>query len=100
MGKSRKRTLICVRRAVTELKTTLADGIFEILAGSKASRASFNAKMAPSRPFGRWDLASMVEPRGGCEGRVWRFVTTIWGASSSGGASSTRMMGREGWNEE
>ena len=72
MQKSRKHTLISVRRAVTELKTTLAGGIFDIFVGSKASMASFNAEMEPSRPSGRWDLASMVELGGSSEKRVRR----------------------------
>ena len=69
--------------------------------------ASFNAEMAPSRSLSRRELAFMVEPRGSCERRVWRFViasgrdeTAIWGASGSSGVSSTWVTGREGRNEE
>ena len=31
---------------------------------------AFNAEIVLSRPLGRWDLASMVETRGSCEGNV------------------------------
>jgi hypothetical protein len=68
-----KRTLISVRRTVTESKTALAGGKLETFAGFKASMASFNAEMAPSRPSGRLDSASIVETRGSsCEESVRR----------------------------
>jgi len=71
---SRKHTLISVRRVVTEPKTALAGGIFEVFAGLKSSMTSFNAEMAPSRPLGRWELASMVKivAREGCGVRAVR----------------------------
>jgi len=35
-----------------------------------ASMVVFNAEIAPSLSFGRWDVASMVETRGNCEKTV------------------------------
>jgi hypothetical protein len=55
-----KRTLMSVRRTVTEPKTALAGGKLEIFTGFKAPMAPSNAEMAPSRPLGRWDSVSMV----------------------------------------
>lgn len=59
LRKSRKRPLIVVRRMLTEPKTDLAGVVFEVFARFKASVVAFNAEMAPSRFFGRWDPASM-----------------------------------------
>ena len=47
-----------------------AGGILEIFARFKASVAAFNAEIAPSRPLGRWDLASMTKIRGSRERTV------------------------------
>ena len=51
-----------------------AGGVLEILVGFKfkASVASFNAEIPPSRLFaGRWDSAFMDKTRGGYRGTVW-----------------------------
>ena len=70
---NREHTLISARRVLTEPNIALAiGGTLEILARFKASMASFNAGTAPSRPLGRWDLASMTEVRGSCRGTVRR----------------------------
>jgi len=64
----RKLTLIIVRIMLTEPKTALAGVILaSSFAKFKASMAAFNAEIAPSRPFGRWDSAFMVETRGSGE---------------------------------
>ena len=71
MKKSRKRTLIVARRALTEPKAVLAGVTLEVFpAAPKASTAVFNAEMAPSLSFGRWDLASMVGIRDSWERAV------------------------------
>jgi len=58
----RKRTLTIVRRILTEPKTALAGVILETsFARFMVSMATFNEEMAPSRPFGCWGLASIVE---------------------------------------
>jgi len=68
-----RHTRIVVRRMLTEPKIALAiGGILDILAGFKASIASFNAEIAPSRPLDGWDSTSMVETRGNCERIVQR----------------------------
>ena len=65
------RTLIIVRRTLTEPNTALA-GV--ILAASFArfviSMATFNKERGPSRRLCRREFASMVDSRGGCE--KWR----------------------------
>jgi len=68
---SKKRTLIVVRRVLTEPKASLAGVILEVsTAWCIASMAEFNAEIAPSRPLGRWDSTFMVETRGICERTV------------------------------
>ena len=72
MEKSRKHTLIIIRRVPMKSKTVLAGVILEIFFASfKDSMAVFNAEIASSLPLGRWDLASMVETRGSRERTVW-----------------------------
>ena len=56
---------------MTEPKTVLGGGIVDIFKAF-GSVAAFSAEIAPSRSFGRWDPASIVETRGGCEGTVLR----------------------------
>jgi len=52
-------------------KTALAGVILEIFsARSMVSMAAFNEETVLSRPFGRWDLAAMVETQGSCEEAV------------------------------
>jgi len=68
LRKSRRNTLIVVRRVVTEPKTALAGGILEVFAKSKASMATFKSA---SRSFCRLESGFMVE-RGGCERTVQR----------------------------
>lgn len=58
-----ERTLIIVRRVVTELKMAFAGKILEVFARSKVLMAVFRSA---SRSLGRWELAFMVE-RGGRE---------------------------------
>ena len=58
MRKSRKHTLIVVRRVLTEVKTALAGRIVEVFARSKASMAAFKSA---SRSLGRCESAFMVE---------------------------------------
>ena len=66
-----KRTLTIVRRILTDPNTALAGVILETsFARFMASMAMFNEEMAPSRPFGRWGLASMVETQRGDENMV------------------------------
>lgn len=61
------------RMELMEIKVFLAGVVLEILsATSITSMATFNAKMASSRSFGRWGIASMVETRCGCERVVRR----------------------------
>ena len=68
-----KRTLIVLRRVLTEPKTALAGVILESsLAISKVSMAIFNDEVAPSSPFDRWDLACIVETRGSRKKTPWR----------------------------
>jgi len=53
---------------MTEPNTALAGDIQEIsFARFRASMATFSGERKPSRPFGRWDLASMVKTRGNWE---------------------------------
>ena len=67
-------TLIIVRRAPTEPKTAFAGVILEIsFARFMASMATFSEEITPFRPFGRWDLASIVGAQG-IRGRVMRYV--------------------------
>ena len=62
--------LIAERITLTEPKTALAGVILESsFARFKASINAFSAEIVLSRPLGRWDLASMVGTRGGCEAR-------------------------------
>ena len=62
-----------VRRTPTAPKAALAGVMLEIsFTRFTASIVAFNAEMAPSRSFGRWDLASMVEAWGCREKTVWR----------------------------
>jgi hypothetical protein len=61
LQKSRRRTLIVARRMLTELKTVLMGVILEVSSASvKASMATFNAEVAPSRSIGCWGFASVV----------------------------------------
>ena len=63
--------MIIVRTTLTEPKTALAGVILEIsFARFKASIATFNAEIAPSRSLGRLDPAFMVETQGGGERTV------------------------------
>ena len=60
--------MIIVRTTLTEPKTALAGVMLDIsFARFKASMATFNADIAPSRSLGRWDPAFMVETRGSGE---------------------------------
>jgi hypothetical protein len=69
LRKRRKHTLIIVSKILTEPKAFLAGVILEVLYTSlKDSMAAFNAKMASSRPSGRWDAISMVERKVRLEG--------------------------------
>ena len=62
----KERTLAIVRRILTEPKTALAGVILETsFARFMASMAMFNEERVPSRPFGRWVLAAIVE-------KTWR----------------------------
>ena len=71
MRKSKKHTMIRVRRILTDPKTALAGVILEIFSARlKALIAAFNAETAPWRSLDRWDLASIVEIRGSCERTV------------------------------
>ena len=73
MWRSRKRTLIIVRRVLTAAKTVLAGGILEFFSARfKALVAVFNTEMASSPLLGRWDSAFMVETQGDRERTVWR----------------------------
>ena len=68
MQKRKKRVLIIARRTLTEPKAALAGVMLDIsFARFKASMATFNGEIVPSRSFGRWDLASMVRIRGSYE---------------------------------
>ena len=58
MWKSRKHTLIVVRRVLTEPNTALAGRIVDIFARSKASMAALNSA---SRSLGCWESVFMVE---------------------------------------
>ena len=58
----RKRTLIIVRRKLTEPKTAFAGVILEIsFARFMVSMATFNEERVPPRPFGCWGLVSMIQ---------------------------------------
>ena len=68
------RTLIMVRRMLTEPNTTWAGGILPqaSLARSRALIATFSEERIFSCRFCRFELvASMVEGCGSCERRVW-----------------------------
>jgi len=53
LQKGRKRTLIVVRRVLTEPKTVLAGVMLEVFSASfEDSMAAFSAEMLPSRPVG------------------------------------------------
>ena len=72
--RERGRTLIIVRRTLTQPKTAFAGVILETsFARFMASMAAFSEEMTPSRPFGGWELASMVETGGDC-GKVMQCV--------------------------
>ena len=74
----RKRTLIIVRRILTDPKTALAGVMLETsFARFMASMARFNEESVPSRPFCfcRWDWASIVEPRR--SGERWSCVEAV-----------------------
>jgi hypothetical protein len=65
----RKLTLIMVRTTPTEPKTALAGVMLAIsFARFMASMAAFNVEKVTSRC--RWDFASMVDTRGGCEKKM------------------------------
>ena len=65
--------MIIVRRMVTEPKTALAGVMLETsFARFRVSMATFSKERAPSRPFGRWDLAAMVEMQDSWEKAVRR----------------------------
>ena len=69
----RKLTLIIVRITLTVPKTALAGVMLDAsFARFKASTATFNAVIVPSRSLGRWDPAFMVETRGCGERTVQR----------------------------
>ena len=69
----KNRTLIMVRRTLTEPNTALAGAMPEIsFARFSVSIVTFNDERVPSRSFGRWGFASMVEGRGVREKTVWR----------------------------
>jgi len=69
----RKLTLVIVRITLTDPKTALAGVILETsFARFMVSMATFNAEMAPSRSFGRWDSASMVGARKRCDVKAVR----------------------------
>ena len=54
-------------------KAALAGVMLEIsFARFRVSMATFSEERALSRPFGRWDLASMVRMQGSCEKAVQR----------------------------
>jgi len=58
----RKLTRIIVRRTPTEPNTALAGVMLESsFARFKPSMATSSEERTPSRPFGRWDLSTMVE---------------------------------------
>jgi hypothetical protein len=67
----KKHTLIIVRRAMTDPNAALAGAMSTMsFARFMASMATFNEERASSRPFGRWELASIVETGGSCEKTV------------------------------
>ena len=58
----RKRTLIIVRRTLTEPKTAFAGVILEIsFARFMVSIATFNEESVPPRPFCCWGLVFMIQ---------------------------------------
>ena len=60
----RERTLIIVRRTLTELKTALAGVMLEIsFARFVASMATFSEEIMLPRPFGCWELVSIARGR-------------------------------------
>jgi len=62
-----------VRRTPTEPKTALVGAIDETFSARLVFwMAAFNAKVAPSRPPGRWESIFMVGIRGGRERAVRR----------------------------
>jgi len=64
----RKRTLIIVRRELTEPNTALAGVTQEIsFARLRVSIATFNEERELSRPLGLRELGSMGKARGRCE---------------------------------
>ena len=66
-------TPISVRRVLTEPKTALACAIDETFSARfVASIAALSSSMALSHHLGFWDLAFMVETRGGSERTVRR----------------------------
>jgi len=63
--------LTIVRILLTDPKTALAGVMVETaFARFMASMAISNEEMVPSRPFGRWGLASIVETQRGGENSV------------------------------
>ena len=74
MEERKKHTLIVARRALTVLKTALADGMVEdFSARSRAAMAAFKAEIVLCRSLGHWlwDSACMVENRDSCERAAW-----------------------------
>ena len=62
-----------VRRALTVPKAALAGVMLEIsFARFRASMATFSEETTPSRPFGRRNLAAMVEAQGDWDKAVRR----------------------------
>ena len=73
--KSGERTLIIVRRTLTEPKTALAGVMLATsFARFKVSMATFNDERTSSRRFSCRESANMVESRDGCERRCYRQV--------------------------
>jgi len=57
---------------MTVPRIALAGGKHEVFARFRVSMAAFNAEVAPFRPLGCWDSASIVETGGSWERTVWR----------------------------
>ena len=58
---------------MTVSKTALTGGMgVAAFAKFRVSMVTFNKERAPSRPFGCWDLAAMVEMQDSWEKAVWR----------------------------
>ena len=80
MQRSKKHTLINMRRVPMERKTALAGGMVELFSAKfTAATALFSAEVVPSRPLGGCNLASIAKTRGG-RGGSYSVEGMRWGS--------------------